>query len=267
MPTPLGNRGDITLRALEALRSCDLLVAEDTRTAKRLLAMYDLPPRPLWSYREQNAAEVTGTILARARDSVVAVVSDAGTPSISDPGRGLVVAARAAGVTVEVLPGAVAFVVAAVLSGFPLNDLRFSGFMPRPRGERERIVREAVASRATHAWYESPRRIAATLSTFAELFPEAPLFLARELTKFYEQQLSGKAEQIAAALPAPIRGEIVLVLGPSAASTCSDGYEGIEAAIVAAAAGDASPAQAAREIAKAFGLERGDVYRRIVALR
>src|SRR5579871_2965168 len=116
VPTPLGNLGDITLRALDTLRACDLVVAEDTRVARRLLAAYEIAGKTLWSYREQNAAGATPQILERARSGRVAVVTDAGTPGISDPGRELIVAARDAGIAVEVLPGAVAFVTAAVLS-------------------------------------------------------------------------------------------------------------------------------------------------------
>jgi len=148
VPTPLGNLGDITLRALDTLRSCELIAAEDTRTARKLLALLGLAPKPTWSYREQNAAAVTSGILERARTSLVAVVSDAGMPGISDPGSALVAAAREAGIPVDVLPGACAFVTAAVLSGFPLTHLSFEGFVPRAKGERERALRAALASGA-----------------------------------------------------------------------------------------------------------------------
>lgn len=267
VPTPLGNRGDITLRALDALRACELLVAEDTRTARRLLALYDLPLRPMLSYREQNAAAVTESILARASEANVVVVTDAGMPGISDPGRELVVAARAAGIGVEVLPGAVAFVVAAVLSGFPLDDLRFGGFFPRAAGERRRAAELALASGATYAWYESPHRIVAALETFAELSPDARLFVARELTKVHEQHLFGTAREIADGLARPVRGEIVLILAPNVAVPRLVRDADVQSAIDDALTGGAAPSRAARDVAKALGLDRADIYRLIVARR
>ena len=159
VPTPLGNLRDITLRALDVLRDCDLLVAEDTRVAKRLLSALDLPGKEIWSYREQNAAGATAAIVARARVHSVAVVTDAGTPAISDPGRGLVAAARDAGVAIDVLPGPSAFVCALVLSGFALDRFAFDGFVPRTSGARERSFRDAFASGRTTAYYEAPNRI------------------------------------------------------------------------------------------------------------
>jgi 16S rRNA (cytidine1402-2'-O)-methyltransferase len=120
VPTPLGNLRDITLRSLDALRDAALIVAEDTRVARKLLSALDLEQREVWSYREQNAATVTGGILDRAREQLVAVVTDAGMPGISDPGSDLVAAAREAGVAIEVLPGPSAALGVAVLSGFPL---------------------------------------------------------------------------------------------------------------------------------------------------
>jgi len=136
VPTPLGNLRDITLRALDVLRDATLIVAEDSRVARRLLSAYELPGRELWTYHEHNAAATTGAILERAREALVAVVTDAGMPGISDPGSALVAAARAAAVPVEVLPGPTAFACAAVLSGFDLRRFAFEGFPPRAGGER-----------------------------------------------------------------------------------------------------------------------------------
>ena len=214
MPTPLGNLRDITLRALDVLRACDLIVAEDTRVARRLLSALDLPSKPIWSYREQNAAGATESILERARIENVAVVTDAGTPGISDPGRELVAAARAAGIPLDVLPGPCAFVCAAVLSGYDIRRLTFAGFVPRALGERERAFRAALASETTTAYYESPNRIVATLEHLAAIAPQAPVFVAREITKRFEQQIAGAPSDVLAALERPVRGEIVLVLGP-----------------------------------------------------
>ncbi len=266
VPTPLGNLRDITLRALDVLRACDLLVAEDTRVARRLLSALALPAKPTWSYREQNAAAVTGGILERARLGTVAVVSDAGMPGISDPGRELVAAARAAGIAVEVLPGPSAFICAAVLSGFDLRRLTFCGFVPRAAGEREAAFRGGLASGATTAWYEAPARIAATLRTLERVAPDAAIFVARELTKLHEEQLAGTPGQVLAALATPPRGEFVLVVAPDPRSqepTAGEraGFD-IDAELDRALAGGASVASAARDLARRGLGSRADLYRR-----
>jgi 16S rRNA (cytidine1402-2'-O)-methyltransferase len=265
VPTPLGNLRDITLRALDVLRACDLIVAEDTRVARRLLAALDLGAKPLWSYREQNAAGATDAILERARVDLVAVVTDAGTPGISDPGRELVAAARAAGVPVEVLPGPCAFVCGAVLSGFDIRRLAFAGFLPRAHGERERTLRAALAGGVTTAFYESPNRIVATLEALEAIAPDAPAFVGRELTKRFEQQIAGTPAQILAALERPVRGEIVLVLGATdAVALPAADADDIDAAIDAELAAGVAPSRAAKALAGRGLGERAAIYRRIV---
>ena len=246
------------------LKACDLIVAEDTRVARRLLSALALESKPIWSYREQNAAASTESILERARVEMVAVVTDAGTPGISDPGRELVAAARAAGVAVEVLPGPCAFVPAAVLSGFDIRRLAFDGFVPRSRGDRERAFRAAHASGVTTAFYESPNRIVATLEGLDAFAPDAPVFLVRELTKRFEQQVAGTAAHVLAALERPVRGEIVLVLGalPAAPAGPVDAAD-IDAAIDELLAAGVSPSQAAKALAaRALG-DRATLYRRV----
>jgi len=265
VPTPLGNLRDITLRALDVLRDCDLLVAEDTRVARRLLAALALPSKPTWSYREQNAGTVTAGILERARLGTVAVVTDAGMPGISDPGRDLVAAAREAGISIEVLPGPSAFVCAAVLSGFDLSRLTFCGFVPRAAGERERAFRSALASGTTTAWYEAPARIAASLRTLEAVAPEAAIFLARELTKLHEEQLAGTPGQVLAALATPPRGEFVLVVAasrvPEPGAVERAGFD-LDAELDRALAGGASVASAARDLARRGLGSRAELYRR-----
>lgn len=267
VPTPLGNLRDITLRALDTLGACDLIVAEDTRTARKLLSALGLASKPVWSYREQNAAAATAAILERARVQLVAVVTDAGMPGISDPGRELVAAARAAGVAVDVLPGPCAFVCAAVLSGFDIRRIAFEGFVPRARGERERAFSRALASGAATAFYESPHRIVATLEHLDALAPDAPTFLGRELTKHFEQQIAGTPADVLRALERPVRGEIVLVLGPLAPRAHPDGDAAapgeLDAAIDAQLAAGASASGAAKALA-ALGLgDRAALYRRV----
>jgi 16S rRNA (cytidine1402-2'-O)-methyltransferase len=262
VPTPLGNLRDITLRALDTLRDCDLIVAEDTRVARRLLSALGLPSKPLWSYREQNAAAVTAAILERAAAHSVALLCDAGTPAIADPGRELVAAARDAGVAVEVLPGPTAFVSAAVLSGFDLHGFSFEGFVPRAKGERERRLRGALERGTTSVWYEAPSRIAGTLAALAGFAPGARTFVARELTKLHEQQISGTPADVAALLPQPARGEIVLVLAgtPPVAPVPSENARDGE--IDRALASGASVPEIARELARRGFGSRAELYRR-----
>lgn len=211
VPTPLGNLRDITLRAVDVLTECTLLVAEDTRVARKLLAALQLPGKEIWTYREQNARAVTPGILERARSDVVAVVTDAGTPGISDPGTALCAAARHDGIPVEVLPGPSAAIGAAVLSGFDLRRFSFEGFAPRASAARREAFARALAQ-GTSVWYESPQRILATLADLERIAPGARVFLLREYTKKFEQQTLGTAAEIRASLALPVRGEIALVL-------------------------------------------------------
>lgn len=212
VPTPLGNLRDITLRALDALRDCDLLVAEDTRVARKLLSALGLPGKELWTYHEHNAAGATEGILDRAAAGLVAVVTDAGMPGISDPGAELVAAARKRGVPVEVLPGPSAAVAVAVLSGFNLRRWSFEGFPPRGSADRRRTFAAALARGVPSVWYESPQRILDSLADLAATAPAARVFLLREYTKRYEQQALGTAAEVADALERPVRGEIAFVL-------------------------------------------------------
>lgn len=264
VPTPLGNLRDITLRALDVLTACDSIVAEDTRVAARLLAAYGIQGKPVRGYREQNAAEVTATILERAREHSVVVLSDAGTPGICDPGRELVAAARAAGIAVEVLPGASAFVCASVLSGFALEQITFDGFLPRARGERERALRAALLRGTTTVWYETPHRILASLAALEALAPDAEVFVARELTKLHEQQILGTPSAVRAGLALPVRGEIVLVLAPYERDEPVSTEEQLEAAIDAALATGSPPAAIAKALAGESNHTRQELYARVI---
>ncbi len=270
VPTPLGNLRDVTIRALDELRDCDLIVAEDTRVARRLLAALDLPSKTLWSYREQNAAQVTAQILERATEGRVVVVTDAGMPGISDPGSELVRAARAAGVAIDVLPGPCAFVTAAVLSGFAYDELVFAGFVPRRAGERDAALAKALAASGITAFYESPNRIVATLESLANLNESSAVFLARELTKKFEQHAFGSPRSVLAALERPVRGEIVLIVagGPEGAphtETTEATGQALARAIDAALAAGTSHAHIAKALSKdGFG-DRASLYRAIVS--
>jgi 16S rRNA (cytidine1402-2'-O)-methyltransferase len=215
VPTPLGNLRDVTLRSLDVLRDCGLLVAEDSRVARKLLSALDLPGKEIWTYHEHSAAAAPG-ILERAKSELVAVVTDAGMPGISDPGGDLVAGARAAGIRVEVLPGPTALTGAAVLSGFPLRRFIFEGFAPRTSAGRKEAFTRSFALGIPSVWYESPQRVRAMLADIATVDAQARVFLLREYTKHFEEHLSGTADEVAQRLADPVRGEIAVVVMPSA---------------------------------------------------
>jgi 16S rRNA (cytidine1402-2'-O)-methyltransferase len=211
-PTPIGNLEDVTLRVLSALRDADVVACEDTRRTRVLLDRYGVKAR-LVSYHEHNERERAVQLVARMRAGVVvALVSDAGMPLVSDPGFVLVRACVAAGLAVEVLPGASAAVAALVASALPADRWRFVGFLPRKRAELERVF----ASTETLVAFESPRRVAASLAVLAALDAERPVAVCRELTKAHEEVVRGSAAELAARyrVQGP-RGEVALVVGPA----------------------------------------------------
>lgn len=252
VPTPLGNLGDITLRALDVLRAADLIVAEDTRVARKLLNALGIGPKELWSYREQNAIGATPGILERAATQLVALVTDAGMPGISDPGSELVAAARAAAIDLEALPGPSAALGAAVLSGFPLRRFLFEGFPPRASGARRAAFRDALATGITTIWYESPQRIVDALADLGAVAPASSVFLLREYTKKFEQQILGTPEEVAAALERPVRGEIAFVIAPGEAKAVAEPID--ESASIDAML---DQGRSVREIAKALAEQTG----------
>ena len=263
VPTPLGNLRDVTLRAVDALERAALIVAEDTRVARKLLNALGLERREIWSYREQNAGRITGAILERAREELIAVTSDAGMPGVSDPGSELVAAARAAGVAVEVLPGPSAAMGVAVLSGFPLHRFSFEGFAPRS-GRRAHFAR-ALRPEVTTIWYESPRRIRATLRDLGEVAPEARIFVVREYTKLHEQQLWGTPGDVIAQLADPVRGEVAFAIAPYRIEPKERPAEKTSAAIDALLADGRRVGEVAKLLAaRGFG-ERGELYARASA--
>jgi len=213
--TPIGNREDITFRALRVLRECDVVAAEDTRHTGHLLRHFEIS-KPLLSYFQFNEAKRSEEIIERlARGEKVALVTDAGSPGISDPGERVVKAAVAAGHRVESVPGPCALIAGLTASGLPTEEFHFIGFLPHKSGQRRNQL-EALASLAgTLVLYESPYRIEKLLGELNEVFPERDVVLARELTKKFEEYLRGKpADLLELAKKRSLKGEFVVMIAP-----------------------------------------------------
>lgn len=261
--TPIGNLGDVTTRVLEALGQADAIVAEDTRVTRRLLSRYQIST-PLERYDAHSTPDRTRAIVDRLADGEsVALVSDAGTPGISDPGAALVGAALDAGIPVDVLPGPSAITTALVASGLPTAAFYFGGFLPRKAGERRRRLEGLAALDASLIFYESPRRAAATAAALAEAFPGRPAAMARELTKVHEEVVRLPIEQLASELAdRELKGEVVLLVGPPGRDAES---APVDEALVLEAVSELeseglSRSEAVRRAAHELGLPRNTVY-------
>jgi 16S rRNA (cytidine1402-2'-O)-methyltransferase len=213
--TPIGNLEDITLRALRVLKECDVVAAEDTRRTGQLLKHFGIS-KPLLSYFQFNEARRSEQILERLRrGEKIALVTDAGSPGISDPGERVVAAARAAGLRVEAVPGPCALVAALTASGLPTDEFHFVGFLPHKSGQRRKRLEGLRLLPGTLLLYESPYRIEKLLTELTEVFPERRLVLARELTKKFEEFLRGTAaELLAIARQRGLKGEFVVLISP-----------------------------------------------------
>ena len=258
-PTPIGNLEDVTLRVLAALREADVVACEDTRRTRTLLDRYGVNAK-LVSYHEHNEERRAAELVERMRSGVtVALVSDAGMPLVSDPGYVLVRGCVAAGIGVEVLPGPSAPIAALVASGLPADRWRFTGFLPRKKGELRAVLTEPGG---TLVAFESPRRVPATLAVLAELDPGREVAVCRELTKVHEEVVRGSADELAARYhDDPPRGEVVLVI--AAASEDHGGPEslaGLEQLRTLVAAG-AKPRVAAAAVADLTGGSANQLYR------
>ena len=261
VPTPIGNLEDITLRALRYLREADLIACEDTRRTGRLLAHYGIK-KPLLSYHEHNEERLAPDLTRKARAALVALVSDAGTPLVSDPGYRLLRACIEASVEIEVLPGPSAAMTALVASGLSADTIVFFGFLPRKGGEREEIFGRVAREEATFVFFESPRRLAKTLE---ELPAEAPVAVCRELTKLHEEVFRGTAGEAAEHLAKGTRGEIVLVVrGGTMGEALVSLEEAVERARGYVAQGE-SPSRAAARAARESGRSRREVYEQLVS--
>ena len=212
--TPIGNLEDITLRALRVLKECDVIAAEDTRRTAQLLRHYEIS-KPLISYFKFNEAKRSEEILERLRrGEKVALVTDAGTPGISDPGERVVQAAVKAGFRVEAIPGACALIAALTASGLPTDEFHFIGFLPHKSGQRRKQLESLKEFSGTLVLYESPYRIEKLLEELNEIFPEREVVLARELTKKFEELLRGTpVELIEVTKKRSLKGEFVVLVG------------------------------------------------------
>lgn len=214
VPTPIGNLEDITLRAINVLKQVDLILAEDTRTSRKLLQHFTIDT-PMQSHHMHNEHKTVAALVKRlGGEENLALISDAGTPAISDPGFLLTRACIAAGVAVECLPGATAFVPALVNSGLPNDKFVFEGFLPVKKGRQTRLKFLAEETR-TMIFYESPHKLLKTLGNFVEYFGgDRPISVSRELTKLYEETQRGTVEEVLKYYTEkPPKGEIVLVVG------------------------------------------------------
>jgi 16S rRNA (cytidine1402-2'-O)-methyltransferase len=263
--TPIGNLGDMTRRAIETLGRCDLVACEDTRVTGKLLNLLGLH-KPMRRYDDHASEGARDALLGEMATKAVALVSDAGTPLISDPGYRLVREAKGRGIAVTSLPGASAVVTALSMAGLPTDRFLFAGFLPNKEKARGDVLAELAAVPATLAFYETGPRLVASLEAIAERLPGRDVAVARELTKLHEECRSGTAAELAEHYTThPAKGEIVLLIGPPGEAEAPD--EDVIDAELRAALAEMSTSQAAGKVAKAHGLDRKTLYARAMELK
>jgi 16S rRNA (cytidine1402-2'-O)-methyltransferase len=267
--TPIGNAGDISRRALDLLARADIVACEDTRVTAKLFAIHGIKA-PLIAYHEHNAERMRPILIEHLENGeTVALVSDAGTPLISDPGYKLVRDVVAAGLPMTALPGASAVLTALVLSGLPTNRFLFAGFLPAKQVARRRELTELVSLKASLVFLESKQRLARTLADMAEVLGPRPAAVARELTKMFEEvrraPLSALADHYAQA--GPPKGEVTIVVGPPDGIGDGEPPEALLDAALTDALTQAPVSAAARQVAGDLGLPRKLVYVRALALK
>lgn len=261
--TPIGNLGDITLRAIETLRRCDAVACEDTRVTGKLMRHLGLS-KPLWRYDDHAEAKDRDRLVESMRTRAVVLVSDAGTPLVSDPGYRLVNAARSEGIAVTVVPGACAAIAGLTVSGLPNDRFLFAGFLPAKDKARGDMLASLAAIDATLVFYDTAPRLAKSLAAINTAMPYREVAVARELTKLHEECRRGlPAGMIAWYEAHPPKGEIVLLVGPPV----EHGHQEVDAdAMLRAALAEAKPSQAAARVAKATGMDRRALYARALEL-
>jgi 16S rRNA (cytidine1402-2'-O)-methyltransferase len=263
--TPIGNLGDISLRAAGVLRAVAAVACEDTRVTGKLMQHLGVKQK-LVRYDDHASDATRDYLLGMAAEQPVALVSDAGTPLISDPGYRLVRTARERGIAVTSLPGPSAAVVALTLAGLPSDRFLFAGFLPVKDKARRAVLEELGGVQATLVFYETAPRLADSLAAIGEMLPGREVAIARELTKKFEECRTGSPEEIAAHYAAhPPRGEIVLLVGPPGEAPAPD--EADTDALLRAALATLKPSQAAAEVARTSGLDRKALYARAMELK
>jgi 16S rRNA (cytidine1402-2'-O)-methyltransferase len=263
--TPIGNLSDLSPRAAAILAKADLIAVEDSRVTAKLLRHIGVK-RPMAPYHDHNADKVRPGLIERMRGEAVALVSDAGTPLISDPGYKLVRDARAAGVTVVTIPGPSAVIAALTLAGLPTDRFAFFGFLPAKAGARATAIAEAACFRGTLAFYESGPRLAASLGALRNGLGEREAAVAREISKRFEETVTGTLGELAARYAdAPPKGEIVIIVGPPGPAEAAGEAE-VDASLREAMT-RLSPSRAAAEVAATLGLPRRAVYERAQRLK
>lgn len=265
--TPIGNLGDITLRAIETLAKADLIAAEDTRVAAKLLRHLGLET-PVLPYHDHNAQTMRPHLIERLQGgATIALVSDAGTPLVSDPGLKLVQAALDAGIPVTAAPGPCAAIAALTLAGLPTDRFCFCGFLPPKSAARQTALADLAAIPATLLFYEGPSRLAAMLGDAAQVLGKREAAVARELTKLHEEVVRGDLADLAAryAMLEPPRGELVVLIGPPTAQPAASAQD-VDALLTAALQTHRTK-DAATLVAAQTGLPRASLYERALALK
>ena len=262
--TPIGNLGDITLRAIETLRRCDAVACEDTRVTGKLLKHLGIS-KPLWRYDDHAELRDRERLVESMRTKAVVLVSDAGTPLVSDPGYRLVNAARSEGLPVTVIPGPCAAIAGLTVSGLPNDRFLFAGFLPAKEKARGDVLADLAGIDTTLVFYETAPRLTKALAAIQDAMPYREVAVARELTKLHEECRRGLPAGLIAWYEAhPPKGEIVLLVGPPV----DHGHEEVDAdALLRTALATLKPSQAAGQVARATGMDRRELYARAMELQ
>jgi 16S rRNA (cytidine1402-2'-O)-methyltransferase len=262
--TPIGNLQDITLRAIATLREADVIAAEDTRHTRKLLSAHGIEPRSLVSLHAHSTAHDVAKLVERLRaGETIALVTDAGTPGVSDPGDELVRAAVLAGVRVVPVPGPSAVIAAVSASGLAAGGFRFFGFLPRDGTARGRAIAKVASTPEAVVFYESPERAKATLVELGDVMPTRAVCVARELSKVHEELVRGTLAEVASSRDA-WRGEVVVVLGPIDVPEVEVTDDAVDARIDAELLAGSSPKYTAELVAAWSGRPKREVYARVV---
>lgn len=265
--TPIGNLGDASVRLRETLANATVIAAEDTRHTAQLLRLLEIDARPeLVALHDHNEHDRAASLVERAKHEDIVLVSDAGMPTVSDPGFRVVQLAAAAGVQVSAIPGPSAVITALAVSGLPTDRFAFEGFLPRKAGERGRLLRDLAGERRTLVFFESPSRLATSLADLADAFgADRPAAVCRELTKLYEEVKRGGLAELTEWAKAGVRGEIVVVVGGATAAATSP-EDALAEVLERVAAGDRLK-DVTREVAEASGLSSKELYAAALAAK